>query len=191
MSVVRWLSKKIRSKKLWVFVFVICLIAFGVFHILKTLNAPSVGTVNLQTSQTMVGNKTPVVPIKYKGSYISFTYPARYRALTTKNTSSLLQINDFYSSDKTEISIAIGVTREVISNDSGVYLRQHEPQIYQPLPSAAGTLNFVSTNNGQEGYERDEFIVHSNLVASIVITAPSQETVGQDFSSIVNSIVWQ
>jgi hypothetical protein len=167
-------------------VFIACL---GFVYLLAQLSKPAVGVVNLSPEEESSSNNEQN-PVIYNGKYLSFTAPMRYRILNTPLSGTYLEAVGLYSTDRSQISVAIGVSQESLEMDTGVILRRDSPQTYKTLSQSDIQVDFESTNNGQNGYERDEFIAHNNLVVSIVLTAPNQEVIANDFSTIINSFKW-
>lgn len=182
--IVRWLF----LKKLLVVFSLVALIIVVALVVLHKLAGPAVGTVSNTRSPNNPSYLNTNQSVTYKGKYVIFSYPSRYLPIGTKLTGQFIEVYGLYSRDHTNISIMISVQRELLSNDSGVTYRLHSPSQYTLLRSGPDSIVFQSTKNG---YEQDEFIAHNDLVASIVIVAPSESIIGSDFNQVVNSLQWQ
>jgi hypothetical protein len=185
--VARAAKKAAKSKKIWAVLIVLLLISGAVLWVRNTLTGPEEGVVNSQETLNAINNYSPPKEVTYSGTYLSFTYPGRYKQVGEKLSGSTLETVGLFSTDHSEISVSIGVYPGSLNNDSSITLRKNSPDKYSPVSSPPGTVSFIST---QGGFEQDEFIQHGNLVASVVFTAPYQGAIKGDFNSVVNSFKW-
>ncbi len=154
----------------------------------RIINSPATGTIT-RFGVLAAQSSNPAEPNKqYDGKYISFSYPSKYTAVPTELSGSYLEVYRIYSPRHTDRFIALGVVRGSVENDSGVNLRRNHLETYKPQPAPAGSLIFLSRQNG---FERTVFIAHSDLVISIAAVDAAGNDITADQQEVFDSLKWK
>ena len=181
-------TKKIFSKKkksLIAAVLLMLLVVALVILSIRNLKSPAVGSI--QQSPTTQAEKTIPFsqPGSYKGKYVSFTYPAHFKAEPTRLTGSYLETADYGSTDQTSKHINVGVSKSSINSDGGVSFRRLRPELYKEISSSRG-VEFTKI----DGTEDTFFMEHNGLLASVSTTAPSASLNGET-TFVSSSLKWR
>jgi len=174
-----------RKKILLSLILLIGLVLIGL-KLKSGLNRPAEGVINNSAGSPNITSSTNRQLVTYNGPYLDFAYPKRYRLLNSPLSGRFLEVANLYSSDQSQISVTVTVVSERLSDDSNIKFRLERPLIYQRLNSTSGYL----FENKQNGFEVDDYTSHDNLVASIVMTAPSESVTKNDFTIISQSLDW-
>lgn len=175
-----WLKKP----KLAIPLLVVTLVIAAVVMAIHNLNSPAQGSIN-QTPLATADKTNPYAqPGNYKGKYISFSYPARYKKVPSKLTGSYLEVADYHSTDDSSKQISIGVYRGDFSSDSGFIYRQRHKELYKENDSRLGS-EFLKL----DGTEDTFFIEHNGLLTTISTTAPYGGITGETLF-VASSLKW-
>ncbi len=177
-----------RQPKFWAGLLIFLVFMGALVLGVKNLNKPAQGTIN-QTPPAKAEAQDPYAnPSKYKGKYISFTYPAHYKTVPSQLSGPILEVARFHSTDQSSKQISVEVLDENIKDDSGIKLRRSQPGTYQEEPrTASGIVIFNSTASGAE---RTAFVPHQDKVATISITSPPGWDLTEDMQTIISSLRW-
>jgi hypothetical protein len=144
-----------------------------------------VGTLS-QAPQSQAQKVVPYSqPGTYKGKYISFTYPAHYRATASKLTGNYLEIANYTSTDQNFQSISVGVYRGLLSTDGSVNYRQQHPELYSHTTSKLG-IEFVKL----DGTEDTFFLQHNDLLVTVSVTS-TYKNLGTDALFVASGLHWR
>ena len=180
--------KLYKSKKIWISLVILVILAVVISYFVKSLSRPALGVIAPETGLSPANDYSAPGTVKYAGSYLSFVYPSRYRIADDSTSGKILETVSLYAKDHSQISITLAVLVDNFAQDSGITYRRENPGLYKPVSSPAGSIGIESNNSS--GYERDQFVAHNNLVASIVLLSPSPSIVKNDFNTVASSLVW-
>jgi hypothetical protein len=191
-----FMSRKINSLKGWVkghkrlFLGLggALLIILAIILIITGLSAPSVGSIRQGNPDNLSGQATDISG-QYSGHYISFTYPDGYHSVAAgKPRGMVLETANYYSSEHLSRDLVVSVQRESLNNETGLSLRQKEPNLYKPLPAAPGHYIFQKVSDNDS--EITAFFAQGDKVATLAITAPGQQDLKSDFDTVLSSFNW-
>lgn len=175
-----WLKKPRLAIPLVIVILIIAAVVLAIMN----MNEPAQGSIN-QTPQAAAEKTDPnAQPGAYRGKYISFSYPARFKAVPDALNGSYLEVNEYHSTDGTGKLINIGVYKGDISTDGGVAYRRLNKKLYRENDSRLG-VEFTKV----DGTEDTFFIEHNGLLATISATAAGGGLNGEAYF-VASSLKW-
>jgi hypothetical protein len=133
----------------------------------KNMSSPAQGSIT-QTPPNQAETIDPYAQSgTYKGKYITFNYPAHYKAVPAKLTGSYLEVADYHTTDSSAKQINVGVSRGSIDGDSGTVFRRQHKELYKENDSRFG-VEFTRI----DGTEDTFFMEHNGLLTTVSATSP-------------------
>lgn len=181
------LPRKVISKSfrvLWLAAAILLGLALAAAHF---INSPATGHI----VKSGTDNQPPMASTTKTlgGKYLSFNYPANYQPVVNQPTSAgFLEVDRLFTAGLSDRSLSVSISRGQIDSNPGVSFRRNSTSGYQSQASPADQLIFTSTANG---FERDIFIAHDDLVATIVAQGPDQSAVTADEQTLSQSLKWR
>src|SRR6478609_6352004 len=98
--------------------------------VIKNMTAPAVGSIE----QTPAAKAEVVDPYSktgnFRGKYVSFNYPARFKKVPSKLTGSYVEVVDYHSTDSNGKLISVGILPGSISNSGDIQFRRQQKSVY-------------------------------------------------------------
>jgi len=177
--------KSLKRPKVFIPLAIVILIAAGLILTIRSLKAPAVGSID-QSPPTKAEVTDPYAqPGTFSGKYVSFKYPAHYKAVPSKISGSYLEVASYHSVDITGKQINVGVLRSSFDTESAISYRRQHKELYKENSSSLG-LEFTKI----DGTEDTFFIEHNGLLASVSATAPYYDQAG-DAIFVASGLKWR
>lgn len=174
----------LKSRRVMIPLLVIAMIIAAAVLAIHNLNSPAQGSINQIPLDTAEKINPYIQPGSYKGKYISFSYPAHYKAVPSRLSGSYLEVADYHSTDVSSKQISIGVYRGSITSDSGFIYRERHKEIYKESDSRLGS-EFLKL----DGTEDTFFMEHNGLLTTVSATAPYGGLSGEALF-VASSLKW-
>jgi hypothetical protein len=152
---------------------------------IRNLKAPAVGSID-QTPPSKAEATDPYAqPGTFNGKYVSFKYPAHFKAVPSKLSGSYLEVASFHGVDTTGKQINVGVLHGSFNTESAISFRRQHKELYKENTSNLG-LEFTRI----DGTEDTFFLEHNGLLASVSATAPYNNQAG-DAIFVASGLKWR
>jgi hypothetical protein len=179
-----------RRKRLAVGTIAALLVIAVIAGFIAVMKSPANGSISQNTASGTRYSDPYAKPGRYDGKYISFTYPADYQKLNThKPEGGTIESAEYYSTLHLSRDLTITVQREALQDETGYLLRVKQSDIYKAVSSSPGLWEFVKS--GDSDSEIVAFMPHGDMLASLSITAPTQQDLQGDMDIVKNSLKWK
>lgn len=156
--------------------------------IVRLAASPAEG--DIKTASSAKTNLPKTVTIKtYDGKYFRFVYPSTFSTVGSQQSVNLETLT-LIGSDHSSKTLAITVTSEELSSDSGVNLRRQNKGSYIETPlDMAGQTGIMFT--AQKSFEKVAFITHEKFVLSFALSDPNGNNYAQEYDKMLASLNWK